>query len=74
MHSHSKDLYDRHMAELVKAYLAEHPNPEVFGFLESGYRELWDRHNGIVGVVVPRPKLLPVGRAAARAAARSHRE
>ena len=59
------------MAELVKAYLADHPDPGVFGFLRRGYRDLWDRHGGIVGVVVPRPKLLPVGRAAARAAARS---
>lgn len=71
VHSHSKDRYDRHMAELVKGYLADHPEPEVFAFLRAGYRELWDRHNGIVGVVVPRPKLLPVGRTPARAAARS---
>jgi len=71
VHSHSKDQYDSQMAELVKVYLADHPHPEVFDFLRSGYRELWDRHGGIVGVVVPRPKLLPVGRAVARAAARN---
>lgn len=71
VHSHSKDRYDRHMAELVKRYLADHPEPEVFAFLQSSYRELWDNHGGIVGVVVPRPKLLPVGKTAARAAARN---
>lgn len=71
VHSHSKDRYDRHMAELVKTYLAEHPDPDVFGFLRSGYRDLWDTNGGIMGVVVPRPKLLPVGRAPVRAAARS---
>lgn len=70
VHSHSKDRYDCKMAELVEAYLEDHPNPEVFEFLRSGYRDLWDEHGGIVGVVVPRPKLLPVGRVAARAAAR----
>ncbi len=71
VHSHSKDRYDSHMAELVKEYLADHPEPSVFSFLRAGYRELWDRHGGIVGVVVPRPKLLPVGWTTARAAARS---
>src|SRR5262245_27665114 len=71
VHSHSKDHYDRRMAELVKEYVADHQEPEVFDFLKAGYRELWDRHGGIRGVVVPRPKLLPVGRTAARSAARS---
>lgn len=61
VHSHSKKGYDSRMAELVKAYLADHPNPEVFGFLQWSYRELWDQHGGIRGIVVPRPKLLPVG-------------
>lgn len=74
VHSHSKDRYDEQMAELVKGYLKDHPNPDVFAFLRSGYRELWDRHGGIVGVVVPRPKLLPVGRTSARAAARKNAE
>jgi hypothetical protein len=72
VHSHSKERYDSHMAELVKEYIADHPEPAVFDFLNLGYRELWDRHSGIVGVVVPRPKLLPVGRAPTLSAARSH--
>ena len=74
VHSHSKDRYDSRMEELVKEYLADHPEPEVFHFLRSGYRELWDDHGGITGVVVPRPKLLPVGCATARAAARSRKD
>jgi hypothetical protein len=71
VHSRSKDEYDSRMADLVKDYLAEHPVPEVFHFLRPSYRELWDTHGGIRGVVVPRPKLLPVGCATARAAARN---
>lgn len=70
IHSHSKDQYDSRVAELVKGYVKEHPDPAVFGFLRSGYRELWDRHGGIMGVVVPRPKLLPVGWSSVRIAAR----
>jgi hypothetical protein len=68
VHSHSKDRYDERMAELVNDYLADHPEPEAFHFLRSSYRELWDAHGGITGVVVPRPKLLPVGDAAREAA------
>jgi len=71
VHSHSKAHYDREMADLVNDYRNNHPEPEVFAFLNAGYRELWDRHHGIVGVVVPRPKLLPVGWTSARTAARS---
>ena len=71
VHSRSKERYDCAMAELVKGYLEEHPDPEQFAFLWAGYRELWERHGGIVGAVVPRPKLLPIGRTPARAAARS---
>ncbi|MCI0699727.1 MAG: hypothetical protein L0241_01405 [Planctomycetia bacterium] len=71
MHSRSKDRYDSRMAELVKEYIADHPDAEMLDFLRLGYRELWEKHSGIKGVVVPRPKLLPVGLAATRAAARN---
>lgn len=71
VHSHSKACYDRRMAELVQVYLQDHPEPESFSFLRLGYRELWDRHQGITGVIVPRPKLLPVGWSMSGTAARS---
>lgn len=60
VHSHSKKDYDERMAELAKAYLTGHPNPEVFGFLRFGYVDLWRGNGGITGVIVPRPKLVPV--------------
>jgi hypothetical protein len=56
------------MAGLAKEYVADHPDPGVFDFLRHGYQELWERHGGITGVVVPRPKLLPVGWATRQAA------
>jgi hypothetical protein len=71
VHSRSKDRYDRHMAELARDYMEEHPDPERFAFLRPGYRELWERHGGLVGAVVPRPKLLPVGSTPVLSAARS---
>lgn len=73
VHSRSKREYDAMMGELVNDYLANHPNPKVFAFLRYGYRQLWDRHGGIRGVVVPRPKLLPVGNVQV-GAARTKRE
>ena len=71
VHSSSKDRYDEHMAELVKEYLADHPEPELYEFLRYGYQQLWTRHGWITGVVVPRPKLLPVGWGVSRVAAQN---
>lgn len=70
VHSRSKRAYDRYMSELVADYLADHPDPEVFAFLRLSYRELWERWGGIIGVVVPRPKLLPISRFGPQVAAR----
>jgi predicted metallopeptidase len=60
VHSHSKRDYDHRMGDLVRKYLAGHPAPDVYDFLRLGYAELWRRHGGVTGIVVPRPKLLPV--------------
>ncbi|QEG26289.1 hypothetical protein GobsT_10280 [Gemmata obscuriglobus] len=73
VHSHSKDRYDERMGELVDDYLADHPAPAAFAFLRAGARELWEAHGGIVGAVVPRPKLLPVGAVPRQAAARNRK-
>jgi hypothetical protein len=69
VHSHSKDRYDEQMLELVTEFLADHPDTSELDFLRYGYKDLWERHGGITGVVVPRPKLLPVGWATQRVAA-----
>ena len=74
VHSHSKENYDDHMTDLVRAYTADHPNPDIFDFLRHRSQQLWDRHGGITGVVVPRPKLLPVGCVSTRQAAQDRGE
>lgn len=61
MHSRSKARYEAHMGTLAKSYLAGHDRPDLLEFLRFDYHALWMRHGGIRGVVVPRPKLLPVG-------------
>ena len=60
VHSHSKREYDVQMAKLAERYLAEHPNPAMFGFLKWKSADLHRIHGAVRGVVVPRPKLVPV--------------
>jgi len=59
-HTHSQKEYDCEMGKLVREYLAKHDDAETFEFLHPSYFELWERHGGIYGTVVPRPKLIPV--------------
>lgn len=61
VHSQSKRLYDAHMAELARAYLSNGAEPALSAFLRLSFAQLLHRHGSVVGVVVPRPKLIPVG-------------
>jgi hypothetical protein len=63
LHSHSKKDYDRHMAGLARAYLATKPDSALIGFLRLNFAQLQHRHGSVAGVVVPRPKLIPVSAA-----------
>jgi hypothetical protein len=60
IHSHSKRRYDEHMAALAREYLATRPDPALHAFLRLNFAQLQRRHGSVVGVVVPRPKLIPV--------------
>ena len=60
IHSHSKRGYDAQMAALARAYLASGPDPALHAFLRLNFSQLQERHGCVVGVVVPRPKLIPV--------------
>jgi len=60
VHTHSKKEYDERMGELARRYLADHPEPRVFGFLHATFAELWDHFGGVYGVTLPQPKMVPV--------------
>lgn len=60
LHSHSKRLYDVHMAHLARAYLSNGAERSLHAFLRLNFAQLCHRHGSVVGVVVPRPRLLPV--------------
>jgi hypothetical protein len=59
-HSASQKKYDAHMAELVRDYLAREPDPAVYAFLKLSFGQLCRRHGAVVGLHLPRPKLLPL--------------
>jgi hypothetical protein len=59
-HTSSKHQYDRHMTELARAYLSSRPDPRLHAFLRLNFGQLRQRHGAVLGIVVPRPKLIPV--------------
>src|SRR5207253_1927305 len=60
VHSRSKKTYDKHMADLARAYLAGGADPALHAFLRLDFAQLQHRHGKVAAVVVPRPKLLPI--------------
>lgn len=60
LHSHSQKEYDQHMAHLARAYLASRPDPNLIAFLRLQFGQLCHRHGGVEGIVVPRPKMVPL--------------
>ena len=60
LHTHSQRHYDRHMAQLARAYLASKPDPALHDFLRLNFAQLEQRHGQVIGVVVPRAKIVPL--------------
>jgi hypothetical protein len=60
VHSHSQRHYDQHMAALARAYLGDGADARLYAFLRLNFAQLRHRHAKVLGVVVPRPKLIPV--------------
>jgi Putative phage metallopeptidase len=60
LHTHSQRCYDEQMRELARAYLASSPEPALHAFLRLSFAQLHERHGAIHGVVVPRPRIVPL--------------
>ncbi len=58
LHSHSKRLYGSHGR--ARAYLSNGADRGLHDFLRLNFAQLRHRHGAVVGVSVPRPRLLPV--------------
>jgi predicted metallopeptidase len=59
-HTHRQKGYDAHMGRLVKEYLANGADPARHAFLRLSFAQLCRRHGSVVGLRLPRPKLIPV--------------
>jgi hypothetical protein len=60
VHSRSQQRYDEHMAHLAREYLSGGPDADLYGFLRLDFAQLHRRHGAIEGIVVPRPKIIPL--------------
>jgi hypothetical protein len=47
MRSHGPLFYEQ-VAEMTKQYLATHPDPEMYRFLQHDFTQLNERHGGVV--------------------------
>jgi hypothetical protein len=48
------------MAEMARAYLSNGADRQLHEFLRLNFAQLQHRHGAVVGVTVPRPRLIPV--------------
>ncbi len=60
IHGESQREYDEQMAGLAREYLSSNPDPELLAFLRLNFAQLEERHASVVGVVVPRPQIVPI--------------
>ncbi len=60
LHTHSQQEYDHAMAHQARTYLQATPNAHLHSFLRLTFAQLQERHGEVRGIVVPRPKLIPV--------------
>jgi predicted metallopeptidase len=60
VHTHSQAEYDEEMGQLADRWLAAGPADELWRFLYDDFRQLAERHGGIVGQKIRRPRILPV--------------
>src|SRR5262245_20255925 len=60
LHTHSQRQYDALMAAMAREYLGGQVDRSLHAFLRLNFAQLQHRHGSVVGVVVPRPRLLPI--------------
>jgi hypothetical protein len=61
IHAEGRRGYDPYMIKLARAYLASKPDPRLYSFLRFNFAQLCQVYGGVTGIVVPRPKVIPVG-------------
>lgn len=59
-HTSSQAAYDEEMGRLADRWLAQSPDESLVEILRGDFDELHRRYRKVVGIRIPRPKLLPV--------------
>ena len=59
-HSSSKDKYDAEMGRMADRWLALSPPPQLHNFLQHDFDSILAAYQGLYGVRVARPKLIPI--------------
>jgi hypothetical protein len=60
VHTSSQQRYDQEMAELAREYLSNGADRSRHAFLRLSFAQLLQRHGSVIGLKVPRPKLIPL--------------
>ncbi len=63
-HGASQKEYDARIEVLLRKWLDQRPDPSLYDFLSGTMEDLIDRHGGLHGLRVARPRLIPMRRAA----------
>jgi predicted metallopeptidase len=59
-HTGSQKNYDAHMDRLARQWLAQNPPEPLWDFLKGSLEDVLQRHSGVVGIKIARPKLIPL--------------
>lgn len=59
-HTHCQRDYDHGMMHHAREYLLHKPDTRLSGFLRMTFAQLQERHGAITGIIVPRPKIIPL--------------
>jgi predicted metallopeptidase len=60
VHTASQKRYDEEMALMAREYLQNGADQRLHDFLRLNFSQLCHRHGSVVGLVAPRPKLIPI--------------
>ncbi len=59
-HTRRQRDYDQQMIAYAREYLASRPDPDLFSFLRMNFAQLQQQYGAVTGIVVPRPKMVPL--------------
>mgnify|MGYP002809976161 FL=1 len=62
IHTYSEAAYDEHVQQLASRWLNRRPPVTVYDFLKRDFDEVEREYQGVIGIRIPQPKLIPLDR------------